>query len=58
MTHIAHKMPKTARRLGFAVGHKGRFLTATKYPSLSQKNHHLDCKIFFDILSDMDYKDG
>jgi len=55
---MTHKMPKAARRLGFAVGQMGRFLAATIRPFLSQKNHHLDCKIFFDILLDMDYKDG
>jgi hypothetical protein len=47
-------MPKAARRLGFAVGQMGRFLAATKYPFLSQNK----CKIIFDILLDMDYKDG
>jgi len=54
---MTHKMPKAARRLEYRVGHKGRFLAATFCPFPPQIDTENKCKIFFDILLDMDYKD-
>jgi hypothetical protein len=44
MTHMTHKMPKAAYRLGYRVGQMGRFLTATICPFPPQKNPKINAK--------------